>query len=478
MNQPAELKRIHCQSSVHRDFTFPSVHNYIRFIESLHYGPGTRGPDSKLLAGFTSNYHVIASNTGGDMIFQNFNAVELNEFAYNCKREVLYIKPVQNEEPRAAGSENPTLFVLTSETRPNPDGSEKVVPVLQAICVGKRTLKPLFQFPEQCFEKGTKQIDIRETGLHQGEFEMLVLVDKKRVLYSKHICKLQWFKELSQNHTTVKLESQEFHQKLALSFDMVRSKYPIFAVLSLSETEYHVQTYAIGPETKRISPGWYFKNPLLDLESLRLGLAGRFSQLWFDSKIGFYAFAGLFHSVYKQGQEWYFKLLFLNAENGFSPPNEEAGSKELAADQLSKNEPGPPMFLYRVNPTTLTSKTSPELQTATAEFSFGSRRHGLVVFGVVGTNFVGCSVVSRPRSGEPLRVKGFLLDWGQELKSRRSSPPASDCLMALGSSVKIDTSKSNKVTASITVSYGRCSTFELGIDLTQILKTGQPRQPE
>ena len=464
----------------HREFCWNSNSNFLKLISSVI-------SQTKPVAGksrhFSKSGFVVISNRKPDhpeVLYQYTNYGQSSDFSYTFpeKSKVLFLKALKNSS-EFKQKENAVLICLTKncktdESSGNP--KEKVELLMQSISTERFTLKPLFKLLNLNRTKpDAKILDVRQFAEHSTDFEMAVLVEEGKLLYSKQACKNDWFLTLVDSHCLGLLEKQETHEKLSLCFDSARRELTRLLVFSRLGDQYHFQVFCVRPAEceSKVQAEFSISHQLCEEQSAVSEWRGGYSEGFFDSDVGLVGAVGLFEQGSSNSRLYQVQIVVLDTPQLISQTQTNLKSPSkltvLPIDsEDSSREVVNIIVQDYLGPIAALEGFSPELKYTATSFVHKGNNYYLMIYGVTGTNKLGCYLADRHSSCRRLEAKSFQIELGRQVtpKSMSKSQLPPEFLYALGESVFIDQS-ADKLTATATVAYGKSSSFDVEIDLSK-----------
>ena len=499
-----------------RDFQFPDKKSRIAKIFSVFYrAPEDKSPRFKFV---TSNLNLIRMEKGKsasseDVIYQNYNIVERNDFSYTCKKEqsvinlfaVRSIKKDQkkidlNEEEhssslgtdlRCQANESCMMFLMMNEKKKEEETSnQKDMVSVHCIDIGRRKLKPLFLVPKEVLEGGVGEsagasarlMAMRETIKQNGEFEFVLVVDKQKILYSKNVSEEDWFKSLKDTHLTITHDKLvPNHRKIALAFDLNQRGPSRFVLMSKINEDYLFSFFRVWDKKLEGDPPsikheFYFTHPCKETID---GLSEKiihpvYQMVSFESNLSMVVTGGLFQSE----ANYYIKLLFFNTEQieGEADDSSTRKIKMRFEDNINKDL-NILRIIEKISPPKDQMRLLSEFQYVEATFEKEKTPYYLIVYGITFTESLFYAIARRSSNRQRISMKSYKL----ELKSNSSSGHSvsdghsdntgdtkkdQSFLSCIGSSMHLDVSQPAKIVATVPIAYGDNSSLELVINIT------------
>ncbi len=502
-----------------RDFQFPDKRNLIAKIYSVFYGPPKESTDLIIRqAPITSNFNLIKSFEGKiqsrdmqDVLYQNYNSIDRNDFSYTCKKDASIIglwavKSVKSDRAETSNSssqfgqtkqipgddhpqESSMVFMMMNEKKPEEKtGHLKEMVSVHCIDVGRRKLKPLFLIPKDIFRDNDRLMAVRETDKVDGEFEFVLVVEKQKLLYIKNVSEEDWFKKLTDSHLTILVDKLANEvAKVALAFDLNRDGPSRFVLMSRFSHEYLFFFFVIEDKESTKSPPKIvlectMTHPLEETKHLLESKihSPSYQMVSFDSKLSIVVTGGLFIS----GDKYFIKLLFFNINNINNLPD-DAGPKRHLGLRFDKEEDHLNYSLIVQHDILQKNENlpDPKFQFVEGSIEVHGKRFYIIVYGVTFTYEIFFAVARRSSNPNSITVKYYnvydsdLYDGNRTVSTRdqlRSTTGASNVsttnkhLSCIGSTMHLRVSQDNtipKIMATVPIAFGDNSSHELAIDV-------------
>ena len=504
LGQPARQNKLHCSASVrpealksswappsilaqrvHKTYSASTPDFIIKNMSTVKYKP-------KFVSYFT---HIWESSPEvSDVLYHVFNSTSKSDFSYQSKSvgEILFFKALKNRELNP-NKENAIILIAqitlqVAKTKQPADEASLKYPEPQkvyfaSISTSKNLLKPLFMLSVIQPETAARLIKVRQFPEHSSDFEMLLLVEEDKVLYSKNKCEEDWFSKLADTHRVALLEKQSKHEKLSLAFDAVRRAATRFLVFSRAGDQYHFQIFTVHPDANadKVAPEFNFEHELLDFDHPQAALEwnGHFTDCFFDSNVGVAGAFGLFERRCGEARSHQLKFAVLDCSELVAQTQgheicDTKNTKLSFAIGSSKDEivdKGISFVIGDIDVFIRDTAFIPSVKRSEVTFEHKGTHYYLMIYGVTGTNKLFFLILSDTKGlYDRLKLVSHHIELGPAPASysKAAKPDWSQYLSSISDSIYIEESQ-NKLTATVTVAYENASTFEAEIDLTQYL---------
>ena len=470
-----------------RTFTAASPTFIIKNMSTVKYTPREGKPD--LVSYFT---HIWEPNPKvSDVLYHVFNSTSKSDFSHQSKPvgEILFFKALKNREPNPE-KENAIILIaqtsaltpktnqVSAETSPEYPKQQKVS--FASISTARNLLKPLFELSLIQPETAARLIKVRQFAEHSTEFELLLVVEENKVLYSKNECEEGWFSKLVDTHRIALLEKQSKQEKLSLAFDAARRAATRFLVFSRAGDQYHFQVFSVRLDATaaRVAPEFYFEHELRGLELLQTASEwkGHYSDCFFDSNVGVVGAFGLFDGGIGEARRYQLKFAVLDClQLTEKAPGDDAGdfknTKLILPGQSSDFESVDERISFVASDIEVFIQDVafiPRVKWSEASFEYKGNDYYLMIYGVTGTNKLFFFMIDANRVNHKLKIKSHHIELGPApaIISKAAKPAWSQYLSTISDSIYIVESP-KKLTATVTVAYENATTFDAELDLTQ-----------
>jgi hypothetical protein len=407
----------------------------------------------------------------GDVIFQVNSATSKSDFSYQSQAStrISFIRALKHSEAMTE-KENSLIIIAYSK----PADLKKIS--VASISTTKRMLKPLFQLGSFSPELTPNMIQIRQFPEHPSEFELLLLVEGNKVLYSRNRCEDDWFKKLADSHRICLLDRQATHQKLSLAFDTARRSDTRFLLFSRNGEQHHLQLFRTTADQPSIAPEFSFDFEMRDLlQSADRDWTGQLTTGFFDSDVGVTGMMGMFEQGKGAEMRRQVQLVLLDSPQLVpTGPRDHRNLKlfDLSAESAHEADI---QKLTIIKSEVIVHATDvdfvPNIRHSQVSFIHKNKSYYLMIYGVTGTNkiFVLLTDSNRPTGG--LNCMSQWIELGPEPKAKKPTKSSrwTPYLSSIGDSISI-TETSKKITATVTVAYDYATSFDAEIDLTHFIK--------
>ena len=503
-----------------RNYKFPKKDSRIRQIHSLYYWiPPAERKYFQNRSNFSSNF-VQISNPSEDTpcsVYHTVNEKERSDFSYTCsdQNKIQQFYAIRNAEI-TMNKENAILLVLYRTSKKDPDGSEKQLVCLSSISTDRMKLKPLFQFPNFLHPQASKLLAVNQklrglmTSMQDRTipeyFELAILIEKGKILYSKTKPTGDWFNQLRDFHDIFLFDTKNIKEKdtpVGIVFDTSDSRPVRLLIATVCGNEYHFQVcieeFSNQSQIKLVPECYFSTDEFAAKFPFTSNNMCTPPEVILNSNLKFIGVAGLAEANTESFSEFTTRLFLMDFfdsaqqkkiwNNHLQSENQKRQGKERIENlQLSLTEESSSYFIETVSKVFQKKEDfASELRTAHTEFEFEGTPVHLMVFGVTGSKIVHWLLIWRKKltkvevEHSHLATKVIEVRLAPDNKveqvqetpdpkqphSRPSSTKHHDYLNALGQSIHIEKFGASQYRARVNISFGATATFDLELEINK-----------